>query len=49
MLILLLLGSIFFITDVRDGLGSYLGMFLKEHQFTESQIGLITTRHHYAL
>ncbi|EAL3776105.1 MFS transporter [Campylobacter upsaliensis] len=33
----------FFIADVRDGLGSYLGVFLKEHQFTESQIGLITT------
>ncbi|EJF0769734.1 MFS transporter [Campylobacter upsaliensis] len=33
----------FFITDVRDGLGPYLGVFLKEHQFTESQIGLITT------
>ncbi|HEC1576466.1 TPA: MFS transporter [Campylobacter upsaliensis] len=29
--------------DVRDGLGPYLGVFLKEHQFTESQIGLITT------
>ncbi|EIR8268958.1 MFS transporter [Campylobacter upsaliensis] len=33
----------FFIADVRDGLGPYLGVFLKEHQFTESQIGLITT------
>ncbi|WP_270992336.1 MFS transporter [Campylobacter upsaliensis] len=33
----------FFIADVNDGLGPYLGVFLKEHQFTESQIGLITT------
>lgn len=33
----------FFIADVRDGLGPYLGVFLKGHQFTESQIGLITT------
>ncbi|EOE5691698.1 MFS transporter [Campylobacter upsaliensis] len=34
---------IFFIADVRDGLDPYLGVFLKGHQFTESQIGLITT------
>ncbi|EAH5545556.1 MFS transporter [Campylobacter upsaliensis] len=33
----------FFIADVRDGLGPYLGVFLKGHHFTESQIGLITT------
>lgn len=30
----------FFIADVRDELGPYLGVFLKEYQFGESQIGL---------
>lgn len=33
----------FFIADVRDGLGPYLGVFLKEHHFLEGQIGLIST------
>ncbi|EGB5534885.1 MFS transporter [Campylobacter upsaliensis] len=33
----------FFIADVRDGLGPYLGVFLKEYQFGESHIGLIVT------
>lgn len=33
----------FFIADVRDGLGPYLGVFLKEYQFAESHIGLIFT------
>ncbi|WP_232086816.1 MFS transporter [Helicobacter winghamensis] len=33
----------FFIADVNDGLGPYLGVFLKEYQFGESQIGLIVT------
>ncbi|WP_394951234.1 MFS transporter [uncultured Helicobacter sp.] len=33
----------FFIADVRDGLGPYLGVFLKNHHFLEGQIGLIGT------
>lgn len=33
----------FFIADVSDGLGPYLGVFLKEYQFEESHIGLIFT------
>ncbi len=33
----------FFVADVRDGLGPYLGVFLKEHGFLEGQIGLIGT------
>ncbi|WP_289686385.1 hypothetical protein [Helicobacter rodentium] len=33
----------FFIADVQDGLGAYLGVFLKQHAFMESQIGLIST------
>ncbi|PZT47625.1 MFS transporter [Helicobacter valdiviensis] len=33
----------FFIADVRDGLGPYLGVFLKEHNFKEGQIGFIAT------
>lgn len=33
----------FFIADVSDGLGPYLGVFLKEYQFSESHIGLIVT------
>ena len=33
----------FFIADVRDGLGPYLGVFLKSHHFLEGQIGLIGT------
>ncbi len=28
---------------MRDGLGPYLGVFLKQHDFMESQIGLIST------
>ncbi len=33
----------FFIADVRDGLGPYLGVFLKNHGFLEGHIGLIGT------
>lgn len=33
----------FFIADVRDGLGPYLGVYLKEQSFLESQIGFIMT------
>lgn len=33
----------FFIADVQDGLGPYLGVFLKNHHFLEGQIGLIGT------
>lgn len=33
----------FFIADVMDGLGPYLGVFLKEHEFSQSHIGLIIT------
>ncbi|WP_394965422.1 MFS transporter [uncultured Helicobacter sp.] len=33
----------FFIADVRDGLGPYLGVFLKNYHFSEGQIGLIGT------
>ncbi|CAM2941973.1 MFS transporter [Helicobacter burdigaliensis] len=33
----------FFIADVRDGLGPYLGVFLKEQSFKEGQIGFIAT------
>ncbi|TEY02341.1 MFS transporter [Campylobacter sp. US33a] len=33
----------FFIADVRDGLGPFLGIFLKNHGFLEGQIGLINS------
>lgn len=33
----------FFIADVQDGLGPYLGVFLKQKGFLESEIGLIST------
>ncbi len=33
----------FFIADVNDGLGPYLGVFLKEHDFSEANIGLVVT------
>ncbi|ARJ56447.1 MFS transporter [Campylobacter cuniculorum] len=33
----------FFVADVRDGLGPYLGVFLKGHGFLEGQIGFIGT------
>ncbi len=33
----------FFVADVKDGLGPYLGVFLKEYGFLEGQIGLIGT------
>lgn len=31
----------FFVADVRDGLGPYLGVFLKSHGFQEGSIGII--------
>lgn len=36
----------FFIADVRDGLGPFLGVFLLQNGFGESQIGLIGTISH---
>lgn len=36
----------FFVADVRDGLGAFLGVFLMQNGFGESQIGLIGTISH---
>ena len=33
----------FFVSDVRDGLGAFLGVFLLQNGFGEAQIGLIAT------
>ena len=33
----------FFMADVRDGLGPYLGVFLQEKNWTPSQIGIVMT------
>ena len=33
----------FFMADVRDGLGPYLGVFLQEKKWTPSQIGVVMT------
>ncbi len=36
----------FFVADVRDGLGPFLGVFLLQNGFGESQIGYISTISH---
>jgi MFS family permease len=36
-------GVNFFMADVRDGLGPYLGVFLQEKNWTPSQIGVVMT------
>ncbi|RDU67151.1 MFS transporter [Helicobacter didelphidarum] len=36
----------FFVADVRDGLGPFMGVFLQNHGFGEAQIGLIHTITH---
>ena len=33
----------FFIADVRDGLGPFLGVFLQEHHWSPSEIGMVMT------
>lgn len=33
----------FFMADVRDGLGPFLGIFLQQHQWTPAEIGLVMT------
>ena len=33
----------FFVADVQDGLGPYLGVFLKSHGLKEGAIGIITS------
>ena len=38
----------FFVADVRDGLGPFLGVFLLQNGFGEAQIGLIGTLSHIA-
>ena len=36
----------FFVSDVRDGLGPFLGVFLLQNDFGEAQVGLISTISH---
>lgn len=36
----------FFVADVRDGLGAFLGVFLLQNGFGEAQVGLISTISH---